>query len=166
MGWMGGRGGPASSRAPRATQRGRGHHREGEKGRGMRAHSPRAMRAMGARAPGLGGRVCLGTKGLDPPRGGAPFRSPPQRNFRFPVLISMHLWKGVRMYKIDKGVALPREKVKHDYPHEQLQVGESFLVPGGNMNILCNYNRIKGRKLDRQFVCRKEGNGIRVWRVR
>lgn len=70
------------------------------------------------------------------------------------------------MYKIEKGVALPKEKVKHVYPHEDLQVGESFLVPGGNMNVLCNYNRIKGKRLDRQFVCRKEGDGIRVWRVR
>jgi len=70
------------------------------------------------------------------------------------------------MYEIDKDVPLPKEKVKHNYPHEQLQVGESFLVMGGNMNILCNYNRIKGKKMDRQFVCRKEGDGIRVWRVR
>jgi hypothetical protein len=70
------------------------------------------------------------------------------------------------MYEIEKGVPLPKEKVKHNYPHEELQVGESFLVQGGNMNVLCNYNRIKGKKLDRQFVCRKEGDGIRVWRVR
>ena len=70
------------------------------------------------------------------------------------------------MYEIDKGIALPKEKVKHNYPHEELQVGESFLVQGGNMNVLCNYNRIKGKRLDRQFVCRKEGDGIRVWRVR
>ena len=70
------------------------------------------------------------------------------------------------MYEIDKSVPLPKEKVRHEYPHEQLQGGESFLVHGGNMNILCNYNRIKGKRLDRQFVCRKEGDGIRVWRVR
>jgi hypothetical protein len=38
-------------------------------------------------------------------------------------------------------------------------------VPGGNMNVLCNYNRTRGKKLDRKFVCRKEGDGIRVWRV-
>lgn len=69
------------------------------------------------------------------------------------------------MYEISKSVPLPTEKVKHNYPHEQLQVGESFLVPDGNMNVLCNYNRIKGKRLERKFVCRKEGVGIRVWRV-
>ena len=93
-------------------------------------------------------------------------RSPPQGKNGFSVLTFMHLLKGVRMYEIDKSVPLPKEKVRHEYPHEQLQVGESFLVHGGNMNILCNYNRIKGKRLDRQFVCRKEGDGIRVWRVR
>jgi hypothetical protein len=49
---------------------------------------------------------------------------------------------------------------------EQLQVGESFLVPAGNMNVLCNYNRINGKRLGRQFVCRKEGDAIRVWRIK
>ena len=53
------------------------------------------------------------------------------------------------MYEIDKSVPLPKEKVRHEYPHEQLQVGERFLVHGGNINILCNYNRIKGKRLDR-----------------
>ena len=70
------------------------------------------------------------------------------------------------MYEIDKSVPLPKEKVRHNYPHEQLQVGESFLVPAGNMNVLCNYNRINGKRLGRQFVCRKEGDAIRVWRIK
>lgn len=69
------------------------------------------------------------------------------------------------MYAITKAVPIPAEKVKHNYPYDQLQVGESFHVPGGNMNVLCNYNRTRGKKLERKFVCRKEGDGIRVWRI-
>ena len=69
------------------------------------------------------------------------------------------------MYEIEKGVPLPEEKKKHNYPYEDLQVGESFFVPDGNMNLLCNYNRVRGKRLERKFVCRKEGKGIRVWRV-
>ena len=65
----------------------------------------------------------------------APFASPPQGKNGFSVLTFMHLLKGVRMYEIDKSVPLPKEKVRHEYPHEQLQVGESFLVHGGNTNI-------------------------------
>jgi hypothetical protein len=44
-------GGIATRRAPLECKRGRGHHREGEKGRGMRAPSLRAMRAMGKGHP-------------------------------------------------------------------------------------------------------------------
>lgn len=69
------------------------------------------------------------------------------------------------MYEIEANVPLPEEKSKHNYPYEQLQVGESFLVPGGNMNLLCNYNNTRGKKLGMKFVCRKEGDGVRVWRV-
>lgn len=69
------------------------------------------------------------------------------------------------MYEIETGVPMPEVKVRHNYPHEALQVGESFFVPGGNMNVLCNYNRIRGKRLERKFVCRREGDGIRVWRI-
>jgi hypothetical protein len=69
------------------------------------------------------------------------------------------------MYEIESGIELPRVRVKHEYPYELMQVGESFYVPDGNMNLLCNYNRVKGRRLGRVYVCRKEGEGIRVWRV-
>ena len=65
------------------------------------------------------------------------------------------------MYEISKNVPLPVEKVKHNYPHEQLQVGESFLVPGGNMNVLCNYNRIKGKRLERKFG-KVDFHGLRI----
>ena len=53
------------------------------------------------------------------------------------------------MYEIDSDVPIPEVKVRHNYPHEALQVGESFFVPGGNMNVLCNYNRIRGKRLER-----------------
>jgi len=69
------------------------------------------------------------------------------------------------MYEIQKDVPLPTKRVKHDYPYEQLEVGESFVVSGVGMNSLCNLNRVKGRKYGRKFVCRKDGEGIRIWRV-
>jgi hypothetical protein len=69
------------------------------------------------------------------------------------------------MYEITSAVPVPDGKVRHNYPYEDLQVGESFHVPGGNMNVLCNYNRIRGKRMGRKFVCRREGDGIRVWRI-
>ena len=69
------------------------------------------------------------------------------------------------MYEITNSVPMPEGKVRHSYPYEELQVGESFHVPGGNMNVLCNYNRIRGKRLGTKFVRRREGDGIRVWRI-
>lgn len=69
------------------------------------------------------------------------------------------------MYEIAKDVPLPETRKRHNYPYEDMQVGESFWVKDGNMNALCNSNRIKGKKLGRKFVCRKENDGVRVWRV-
>jgi hypothetical protein len=103
-------------------------------------------------------------------RGCAPYPAPrPKEKTIYPFLHLCYSWitvlTEVLMYEIDKGVPLPEEKVRHNYPHEALDVGESFHVPGGNMNILCNYNRIRGKRLGRKFVCRREGDGIRVWRI-
>ena len=72
--------GLATLRAPREIKRGRGNRREGEKGRGMRALSPRAMRAMSARAPGLDGRVG-GPQRATPPRFCAPHSAPRPKEF-------------------------------------------------------------------------------------
>jgi hypothetical protein len=46
-----------------------------------------------------------------------------------------------------------------------LQVGESFLVTGMKMQSLSNMNLRNGKSLGRRFVCRKEGDGIRIWRI-
>jgi len=103
-------------------------------------------------------------------RGCAPYPVPrPKEKTIYPFLYLCYsaftVLTEVQMYEIDKGVPLPDEKVRHNYPHEALDVGESFHVPGGNMNILCNYKRIRGKRLGRTFVCRREGDGIRVWRI-
>ena len=70
-----------------------------------------------------------------------------------------------QMYEISKDVPLPEPIKRHNYPYEDLQVGESFWVSGISMQSLCNSNRRKSKLLDRKFVCRKEGDGVRVWRV-
>ena len=70
-----------------------------------------------------------------------------------------------QVYEITKKVPIPQPLKKHNYPYEQLQVGESFWVSGVRMQALCNINRRHGKRLNRQFVCRKEGDGVRIWRV-
>ena len=70
-----------------------------------------------------------------------------------------------QMYEITKSVPLPQPIKRHNYPYEQLQVGESFWVTGISMQSLCNANRRQSKRLARKFICRKEGEGVRVWRV-
>lgn len=69
------------------------------------------------------------------------------------------------VYEITKAVPIPAPIKRHNYPYEQLQVGESFWVAGVTMQALCNSNRRQSKRLDRKFVCRKEKDGVRVWRV-
>ena len=45
------------------------------------------------------------------------------------------------MYEITKEVPLPEPKVRHNYPYEVMQVGESFWVAGISLQALCNSNR-------------------------
>ena len=69
------------------------------------------------------------------------------------------------MYEITKEVPLPEPKVRHNYPYEAMQVGESFWVAGISLQALCNSNRRWSKRLERRFICRREGEGVRVWRT-
>jgi hypothetical protein len=70
-----------------------------------------------------------------------------------------------QMYEISDNVPIPAPIKKHNFPYDELQVGESFWVANTPMPILCNCNRRQGKRLNRKFICRKEGEGVRVWRV-
>lgn len=70
-----------------------------------------------------------------------------------------------QMYQIEKNVPIPQQRKRYSYPYAQLQVGESFLVTGMKMQSLSNMNLRNGKSLGRRFVCRKEGDGIRIWRI-
>ena len=70
-----------------------------------------------------------------------------------------------QVYEITKAVPIPEPIKRHNYPYEMLQVGESFWVTGVSMQALCNSNRRQAKRLDRKFICRKEKNGVRIWRV-
>jgi hypothetical protein len=46
-----------------------------------------------------------------------------------------------------------------------MEVGESFFVRDGKLQIVCNANWRMGKKLGRKFIARREADGVRVWRV-
>jgi len=65
--------------------------------------------------------------------------------------------------ELDKGVPLPVARKK--YPYAVMEVGDSFFVAEGGIQNVCNQNYRMGKKLGMSFIARKEGDGVRVWRV-
>jgi hypothetical protein len=71
-------------------------------------------------------------------------------------------------FKIEKGVPIPeRRHGKGKYPWASLKIGDSFFVPGlyssAQMASSIGFQR---QKTGREHVCRKEGEGVRVWRTK
>lgn len=66
---------------------------------------------------------------------------------------------------IEKGIPLPEERKRNVYPYQAMEVGESFLVPEAKMQIVCNSNYRVSKATGMKFTARKEGNGVRVWRI-
>jgi hypothetical protein len=46
-----------------------------------------------------------------------------------------------------------------------MKVGDSFLAKDVLIGAMCNYNKRNGVKLGMKFVAKKEGDGVRVWRI-
>ena len=66
---------------------------------------------------------------------------------------------------IDKDIPTPQTKERNSYPYKVMEVGESFLVPGGKLQVVCNANYRASKKLGRKFIARCEEGGVRVWRT-
>ena len=67
--------------------------------------------------------------------------------------------------RVEKGVALPVERVERKYPHEDMEVGDSFYLVGISMQVVLNANWRAGKRLGWRFTARKEKEGVRVWRT-
>ena len=77
-----------------------------------------------------------------------------------------------KMIAVDKSVPMPERKagknVGMNYPYEQMDVGDSFLVNTGGKYLLsqmCTKNKRMGEKLGKEYVARQMDDGVRVWRV-
>ena len=65
--------------------------------------------------------------------------------------------------EVSKDVPVPPDKRR--YPYKVMEVGDSFFVDGGKLQVVCNNNYRTGKKLERKFIARCEERGVRVWRV-
>jgi hypothetical protein len=63
------------------------------------------------------------------------------------------------------GVRMPKPRVVYAYPYEEMDVGDSFVVPVVARAKVLNANYRAGRRLGWRFEARTEGDVVRVWRV-
>ena len=72
------------------------------------------------------------------------------------------------MVKIDKGVPIPvSSKVRH-YPWILMEVGDSFFVENISEGKFADFRSMAsaaGRRYGRKYTTRREGTGVRIWRI-
>lgn len=67
-------------------------------------------------------------------------------------------------WKIEKGIKIPRINERFNYPWRDMEVGDSVYVEGTKARSAC-FN-FATRNKEFRFATRKEGNGIRIWRIK
>ena len=66
---------------------------------------------------------------------------------------------------VDKDVQMPIARARNVYPYPTMEVGDSFFIRDGKLQIVCNANYRAGKRLGKKFVARREADGVRVWRT-
>lgn len=66
--------------------------------------------------------------------------------------------------KIEKGIPVPEYRKTNKYPIRDMEVGDSILIPLAyqKTSLLVSTH---GRRYQKTFICRLEGQGTRIWRV-
>jgi len=67
--------------------------------------------------------------------------------------------------KRESGYAIPPARVVYAYPYDEMDVGDSFTVPVASRARVLNANYRAGKRLQRVFIARTEGDQIRIWRT-
>ena len=67
--------------------------------------------------------------------------------------------------KIEKGIPIPVKRKK--YPFAEMEVGDSFFIEKkqSTVSVACSWF-VREVKPEWGFTCRKENNGVRVWRYK
>jgi len=64
---------------------------------------------------------------------------------------------------IEKNIPMPKPHVK--YPFRRMEVGDSITVPNDQANSAQTSARVFGKRMQRKFTVRREGELTRIWRV-
>jgi hypothetical protein len=71
-------------------------------------------------------------------------------------------YSGIRL---ENNIPIPEGRVSRRYPHEDMEVGDSFFIAGVALQVVLNANWRAGKRYAKKFIARKEGEGVRVWRT-
>jgi len=66
---------------------------------------------------------------------------------------------------MESGIQMPKPRVVYAYPYEEMEVGDSFVVPLEARAKVLNANYRAGKRLGRVFTAKTEGEQVRVWRT-
>lgn len=69
------------------------------------------------------------------------------------------------MINVEVSRDVPLPPARRRYPYVVMEVGESFFVDSGSLQVVCNANYRASKRLGRRFIARREEGGVRVWRV-
>lgn len=67
-------------------------------------------------------------------------------------------------FAIDRDIPVPTTHPTTRYPWREMEVGDSFFVPGKTQREMAGSATGAGGRLGRRFIVRTERNGARVWR--
>jgi len=66
--------------------------------------------------------------------------------------------------KIDKNIPIPN---RSKYPFAEMEVGDSiFIDKTTTQSSVCQMAYTYGKKNNKKFTSRTEGNGVRIWRIK
>lgn len=69
-------------------------------------------------------------------------------------------------YPIEKGIQGPIIRVRRFYPYNEMEVGDSFFVPGAKISHVTACSTYHARhNPGKRFTARTMEGGVRVWRV-
>lgn len=66
---------------------------------------------------------------------------------------------------MESGIQMPKARVVYAYPYEEMDVGDSFVVPLDARAKVLNANYRAGKRLGRVFTAKTDGEQVRVWRT-
>ena len=68
--------------------------------------------------------------------------------------------------RVVHGIEPPIAREVYAYPYAQMEVGDSFSVPVGAYRKVLNANTRASKRLGWKFSARREGEFVRIWRIR